>query len=438
MSGTVRKALLFHPRTEHNDNYRNYWIPYSILSLAAVVHQRIGIRLLDQNVEDSPGDSDLIAEVERAGIVGISTMTGRQIGNGLRFARLVREIRPRIPIIWGGAHPTLFAEQMLGSPLVDAVVIGPGELPFEEIIRRQGDAQTFPRIPGVAWIGKFGLFNGGQAQAYPTQHFPAFPWDLLPLERYVRTDENIASRTLNYVSSQGCPFPCGFCSEIALHKSGWNAFPPERVVDDIRALVRRVQINGLKFYDANFFVSVPRALQLAALMTPLGLRWAASCHPATLLRLTEDQLATLTRSGLCRLLIGLESGVQKVLDLIRKQIAVKDMAQIAERLAAHNVVGSFTFVVGFPGISDDLEQTLRLGERLREIWPRHEVKVHIYAPYPGTPMWADAIKSGFVPPSDLDGWSAFDYYAVMTPWVKQEWQKLVREFNQEHCPYVDA
>jgi radical SAM superfamily enzyme YgiQ (UPF0313 family) len=144
--------------------------------------------------------------------------------------------------------------------------------------------------------------------------FPPFPWDLLPLERYVRDDSNIAVRTLNYVSSQGCPFPCGFCSEVALHEHAWNAFPPERVVSDARELVRRVRIDGLKLYDANFFVNLGRSLKFAELIAPLRLRWAAACHPASLLRLEDDQLATLAGSGLCRLLVGLESGKQEVLN----------------------------------------------------------------------------------------------------------------------------
>jgi anaerobic magnesium-protoporphyrin IX monomethyl ester cyclase len=92
--------------------------------------------------------------------------------------------------------------------------------------------------------------------------------------------------------------------------------------------------------------------------------------------------------------------------------------------------------VGFPGIQDDLEDTLRLGESLRAIWEKHEVKVHFYAPYPGTPLWNEAIRHGFKPPGDLDGWSEFDYYAVTTPWVDPAWQDVVRSFNQTHCPYV--
>jgi radical SAM superfamily enzyme YgiQ (UPF0313 family) len=429
-------VMLFHPRTEHEENYRDYWIPYSVLSLSAMLHPEVAVRILDENLERPPDHGRLERDLGRCVCVGISSMTGRQIANGLRFAQLVRKVRPGLPIVWGGAHPTLFPEEMLRSPLVDVVVIGPGELPFQALVRTLAAGGALPRVAGLAWSDGEDRFRGGKAAPRPSAEFPEFPWDLTRLDRYVRADEKIAARTLNYVSSQGCPFPCGFCSEVALHERGWNAFPADRVASDARELVDRAGITGLKFYDANFFVSVPRAMEFARLAIPLGLRWAASCHPATVLRLTAEQRAILARSGLCRLLVGLESGVQGVLDLVQKRFRVEDMPVIADRLAEFGIVGSFTFIVGFPGVPDDLEATLRMGERLRAAWPRHEVKVHFYAPYPGTPMWPDALRHGFTPPTDLEGWAAFDYYAVTTPWVDPGWQPVVRAFNQQHCPYV--
>lgn len=436
MPGDRPAVMLIHPRTEHEENYRDYWIPYSVLSLSAMLHPELEVRILDENLEGSADPGCLDRDLGRCVCVGISSMTGRQIANGLRFAQLVRDVRPGLPIIWGGAHPTLFPEEMLKSSLVDVVAMGPGELPFQALVRALAAGQPVPRVAGLAWSGGGGYFNGGRAPARPSTSFPAFPWDLVGLHRYVRDDENIASRTLNYVSSQGCPFPCGFCSEVALHDRGWNAFPADRVFSDARDLVERAGINGLKFYDANFFVSVPRAVEFARLVTSLRLRWAASCHPATVLRLTAEQWTVLAQSGLCRLLVGLESGVQAVLDLVQKRFRVEDMPLIADRLAEYGIVGSFTFIVGFPGVPDDLEATLRMGERLRAAWPRHEVKVHFYAPYPGTPMWPEALRHGFSPPTDLEGWAAFDYYAVTTPWVDPSWQPLVRAFNQQHCPYI--
>jgi len=60
----------------------------------------------------------------------------------------------------------------------------------------------------------------------------------------------------------------------------------------------------------------------------------------------------------------------------------------------------------------------------------HEVKAHIYAPYPGTPLFDDARKHGFVPPETLEEWSNYDYYETQTPWVNDDLTSRVREFNK--------
>jgi len=67
---------------------------------------------------------------------------------------------------------------------------------------------------------------------------------------------------------------------------------------------------------------------------------------------------------------------------------------------------------------------------------KHHKPVKTYAPYPGTPLYQDAIKHGFVAPKTLDDWANYDYYEVQTPWIRSEVTQQIREFNLNHCPYV--
>ena len=73
---------------------------------------------------------------------------------------------------------------------------------------------------------------------------------------------------------------------------------------------------------------------------------------------------------------------------------------------------------------------------LREISSLHEIKAHIYAPYPGTPLYEDAIRQGFIPPKTLEDWAQYDYYEAQTPWLTKGLTEEVRDFNREYCPYV--
>ena len=83
-----------------------------------------------------------------------------------------------------------------------------------------------------------------------------------------------------------------------------------------------------------------------------------------------------------------------------------------------------------------IETTLDFASELVAQYPFHEAKAHLYAPYPGTPLYPIAMKHGFVPPDTLEEWSCYDYYEVTTPWVDNKYGLLVRQFNEQHCPYV--
>ena len=435
------RVILYHPKTHHERFYRFYWIPYSILAVASgCTYDRLNVILIDANTTSQSAIVSYIQEYHDDTVcVGISCMTGHQIAEGLAFAKSVHEINPLIPIVWGGAHPTLFPKQCLDSLFVDFVVRGQGEMPFRELVQSLLSNASRPlSIRGVAEKHNNQYFLGPPRVLHNKNLLPPLPWHLLNLDAYVRHDSAIGSRVLNYVSSQGCPFGCGFCSEVALYKQNWSALSAERVVNDILTLVEIAGINGIKFYDANFFVSTRRAIEFAEMIKKYDIKWAASAHPSTLMRLRDKDWKLLSESGCTRILIGLESGSQSILDLIGKQFNVEYSMPLAKRLHSAGIIGSFTFVVGFPNSPDidDVYKTLELGANIRSVWSSHEVKVHFYAPYPGTPLWPQAISAGFKPPITLEEWSEYDYYQIETPWVDTNFEAIVQDFNRMNCPYV--
>lgn len=435
------QIILFHPNTGHDKFYRFYWLPYSILTVASgCVEDGFDVFLIDANATNYDEIiGDLRNNLDQTICIGISCMTGHQISNGLIFANAIRAINPRIPIIWGGAHPTLFPQQCLEHPLVDFVVQGQGEIIFRKLVQSLSDNLERPsNISGVGVKINETYHFGSIPPMHDKNLFPDIPWKLLNLDIYVRNDPGINTRTLNYVSSQGCPFACGFCSEVALYNQKWTAFSAERIINDISTLKRLVQINGVKFYDANFFVDPQRSLLFAERVKDYDILWAASSHPGTLMKLEDGDLKLLKESGCTRLLIGAESGSQNIMDLIQKKFKVIDLIPLAIRLRNAGIVGSFTFIVGFPKSPDpdEFSKTLEMGRKIRRVWHNHEVKVHFYAPYPGTPLWQRAIDAGFRPPHKLEEWAEYDYYQIETPWMNKQLESSVQIFNKENCPYV--
>lgn len=436
----MKKVVLYYPKTDHEKNYMYYWIPYSLLTIASGCIGNYDVQCLDANADDDLiFCNNLTRELENTLCVGISCMTGHQIKNGIEFAKKIRKTNSTIPIIWGGPHPTLFPEQTLKSEFVDYVIQGQGEVRLPLLLDAINKGKSKPyNIEGVGEKYKGQLLVKKGHCVYDKSTFPDFPWHLINLNKYIKCDKDINFRTLNYLTSQGCPFHCGFCSEVALYGGHWTSFNTDRVIKDINYLVTKYSINGIKFYDANFFGRKSHALDIAEQLIPLNIRWAASGHPTTLSTLTNEEWHLLKKSGCNRLLIGLESGSQPVLDSIHKGFIKEKALPLSKKLAEFDIIGSFTFIVGFPDKVDDkeVEKTLELAQQIRCISKKHECKIHFYAPYPGTPLWNKALERGFVEPENLEEWSEFDYYTIETPWMPQALERDINLFNKENCPYV--
>jgi radical SAM superfamily enzyme YgiQ (UPF0313 family) len=433
-----KKIVLYHPPTFHEKFYSSYWIPYSLLTIASMVADKYDVFLIDGNLKKDQYDFSRLAS--NCLCVGISSMTGHQITGGLKFAQGIREQDPNIPIIWGGHHPSILPQHTITHPLVDIIVKGQGENVFKELTDCLEENRTPGNISGVVYKQNGTVIYNKEDYLRPKKNLPDFPWHIIDLQKYVRCDPKIGTKILNYVSSQGCPFPCAFCAEIAMYRNKWVSYGIERIIKDVLYLVRKGGVNAIKFYDANFFVNLHTVMEFSNTIVEreLDISWAASGHPKTLNSLKAHQFRLLKKSDCKRLLIGAESGAQQALNIIKKKITPHLITELAKKCSDFGIVGSFAFIVGFPNCDhqEEVEKTLELGLKIREINSAHDVKIHFYAPYPGTPFFEEACKAGFHPPQTLEEWADYDYYTIETPWIDVKYEKIVHEFNSVHCPYV--
>jgi anaerobic magnesium-protoporphyrin IX monomethyl ester cyclase len=440
----MRKSiLLFHPRTFHEKNYRYYYVPYSLLSVASTLDRsRYEVVVVDNNVDRVDDWAPALSSLSEPPLcVGISSMVGAQIKEGIAFGTLVHELWDDVPVVWGGGLATVLPELTAGHPAVDVAVQGQGQETFAALVDAFDRGGTLAGVEGVSFrrdghvvrtpARKFADWNG----------FPPFRsvYDLVDVSDYVRPDEHINARTVNYHSSQGCPFSCGFCSEVALWNHRWSGFTADRIVEDVEFLVSEYGIDGIKFYDAEFFIRKDRVLAFAEAVVQRGLdiRWAAAVHPKNLNRLDDDEMALISRSGASRVLMGAESGVQEELDLVKKGTSSEMLLRLARRCSEYGIHACFSFVTGYPGSSvQNIERSLEFAAELLSAGPEHEAKVHFFAPYPGTPLYQLSLDHGFDPPRTLEEWADYDYYYITTPWVDRRYEAKVREFNEDAYPYL--
>jgi radical SAM superfamily enzyme YgiQ (UPF0313 family) len=260
----------------------------------------------------------------------------------------------------------------------------------------------------------------------------------LDTSHYIHQDVTINTKTFGYVSSQGCPYRCRFCYEFGTYKAWWSGFKADTLIHDIQCLRDQYHINGVKFYDADFFVNSNRVNDFCHQIKKeeWSIKWAGSAHPNDILRLykRKPELFNLIKETNCtRILIGMESGCDKILELIDKRVTSKQLQEVVQIITDYDIIGSFTFIVGFPGETvSDLQYTLKLIEYIHTLSEHHETRIHIFAPYPGTPLYKMSIKNGFTPIAEFQEWADYNYYQPQTPWLDRDIVNIVREYTKMH------
>jgi radical SAM superfamily enzyme YgiQ (UPF0313 family) len=360
-------------------------------------------------------------------------LTGAPIHDALAVSRAVKADQPDCPIVWGGWHPSLFANECLADPSVDIVVSGQGEDAFRNIVDR--------------------LIAGEQvetAQSRPLRElseFPSHDYSLIPVERYFALKGLIpveryfalkGVRQIDYISSQGCRFRCAFCADPAVFARAWTGLAPERIADEVTHLHRRYAMQDLAFQDETFFTNAARinALCEEFLKRHLRITWTATLRADQACRMGEELFAKAVRTGLRRVMVGVESGSQEMLDRLQKDMKLEQVRTTAEMCTRHGVGAIFNFIVGFPGESpQSMHATLALAKELRRSNAGFETPIFYYRPYPGNAMAEQSAALGYVFPRGLGEWADFDYVGGRGPWINDEqWQRVERfKFYSKHA-----
>jgi len=124
------------------------------------------------------------------------------------------------------------------------------------------------------------------------------------------------------------------------------------------------------------------------------------------------------RAGCAKLDIGVESGNQRILDLIKKDITLEDVRKAVRILKHNNMFWSGFFMFGFP--TETAEEALDTLKFLYEIKPDW-ANISIFTAYPGTPLYTLAKQKGMIPePVDYTLYSHQNPYHRSTDSIPQE------------------
>lgn len=415
-------------------------MPLGLLAIgSALDRSAVDVVIVDGRLERDP--LAVIAPLlPRALCLGVSVLTGAPIADALAVSRAVKARTPRLPVVWGGWHPSLFPAECLADAAVDVTVQAQGEATFAAIVAALAGGAAATDLVGVPGCTVRRADGDAGDRVDAVHHNPARPLiaaDDLPAHDYGLIDVPAffgrkGLRQLDYITSYGCHFRCDFCADPFVYGRRWTGLAPERVVHELDGLWRRYGFDDVSFQDETLFTHAERVTAMAEGFLGLGhgFSWAGTLRADEAARMTDDALAHCRRAGLRRLLVGVESGSQDMLDWMHKDIRLEQVLDTAARCKGLGIAVQFPFIVGFPGESAaSVDATLGLAARLRLMSPTFETPVFFFKPYPGSAITQAAVRDGHTLPESLDEWSTFDLDTGTGPWVARRTHRRTERYK---------
>ncbi|MFH1938416.1 MAG: radical SAM protein [Patescibacteria group bacterium] len=379
---------------------------------------------------------EALNHLDKAICIGITSMTGYQITDGLEFAKLVRQKNKKVPIVWGGIHPTILPEQTAKHPLVDIVVKGQGEITFTELVHRLDKKQPYNDILGITYKKNGKIINNPDQPIKRLEEFPPMPYHLLwNMESYLKKTDYGDKHALAYISSQGCPHNCRFCyvSHSAFARR-WDGYSAKRVVNEIEDLVKKYNVDAIDLRDSNFFVDEQRVIEICQRLLDKNLNIGivtANGRVEQLSKYSQEIWALIKRAGFKEIVTGMESGDQDMLNLINKCSMIEDSIQFEKFARKHQIQSLNSFMTGFPPTTNnpndydkawrkELNASINVINNIFEINPLSRIYLFFYTPYFGTDMYQQSVEQGFKSPQNLEAWGRIDLSERVTPWVTDE------------------
>jgi anaerobic magnesium-protoporphyrin IX monomethyl ester cyclase len=377
-----------------------FWPQLAFASMAAMLRERIPslrVEILDAPALEM-GWRTLTAELHRRApaFLGIGEEAVSCV-EGLRLARIGQECGARV--IAGGCFFGNVAAEALGTGLIDVVVHGEGELTLVELVEalRDGSAEALEKVNGISFRRETEVTTTPPRvllQDLDSLPFPAY--DLLPVARYGARSVN-HPRLAAIELGRGCFGSCDFC--VLWRQMGrpvgdrvqpqLRTKSPERLLEEIRILVRRYDRSYLGWVDPCFNADPQVPGELAELLLHEGLAVGQSAWARTDALVRDAQsgaLASCVRSGLNELYLGIERPDPATLVSLHKTSGLDHALQALQILQQEfpEVLAIGSFIYGLPG---DSPATVRQIHRLAIELGLDQFFLIPLTPLPGTAGW---------------------------------------------------
>jgi radical SAM superfamily enzyme YgiQ (UPF0313 family) len=246
----------------------------------------------------------------------------------------------------GGPHTTVALDTI--PDFVDYVIQGEGE----QVILDIAEGRVKERVVRAGRIGDL-------------DSLPMPAWDYFINLPYADTIEWVqGSPVFTMNTSRGCPFPCTFCSVGSIWGKNYTFMSAGKIYEDIRHVKEKYGVQGIYFREDNFTLHKERVREFCELLlkNSLDIKWVCETRVDTL---NKELISLMHRAGCRGFYLGIESGSQRILDLLKKGITIEQSKNALKWSKEVGIKVYTSFVVGVPTeTAEERQQTIDFSKKL--------------------------------------------------------------------------
>lgn len=397
---------------------------FGLMSLAAYLLEN-GFEVIIEDYIVSPYSRERAQKIVadfKPHIIGATAVT-MNVHAGLEILETYREFSPSAAILMGGPHVSFDAQAILAeNDFINFVVRGEGELTCLALLSSLDKPETLDAIKGLSFKKDGAVIHNPARDfiadinvlPYPARH-------LIKLSKY-----KALGLSVSLLTSRGCPFECIFCVGSKMVGRKVRYFDTKRVVDEFEML-SKMGFKQINIVDDLFTSNQKRCVAICEEIMRRGIKhdWTAFARVDTV---NETLLKVMKAAGCTMLCFGIESGVQEILNTIKKKTTLKKIEQAVRLCKAAGIDPMASFIMGLPG---ETAQTARKTQDFAAGLCK-DYGFHILAPFPGTEVREKADQYGIRILSD--DWRRYDanHAVCESVWLAHdEVEKIVTDFNQK-------
>jgi len=386
--------------TKSGTLYYPYWLAYATGVLMETEHEPI---LIDAIAKEW-GFQKTIDEVVKLSpdLVVIDTSTP-SITNDVKFIEQFKEFS-ETKLILVGTHPTVLPEQTLSmSESIDFIARKEYEYTIPDLANTLENNGNLKNVLGIYFKKDKKIVRNPDRPLI--KDLDALPFVSKVYKKFLNVYDyryaQLRHPMIQVVSSRSCPCMCTFCNvPLRFLSHELRIRSVENFVDELEWIVENIpEIKEIFIEDDTFTINKKRVVEVCNSMIERNLKiiWSTNARAD----IPYDVLQKMKYAGCRMVIVGYESGVQRILNNVKKGVTIKQAEEFTKNAKRAGIKVFGSFMIGLPGdTKETIEQTLKFAKKLDP----DTIQIQQAVPFPETEFYEWCQKNGYLLTNDFSKW----------------------------------